>query len=112
MPYLLAPFTMFVVWLMATLLWWALAFMPTSGPTPEWLAAARNVCFGTLENGLPDTYGWMLLTLGPASFLVGLAITWNRELVQTFKTLMRVKMGLVFVVLMLLAVLLESHWVY
>ena len=58
----------FVAWFAITGAWWALAFAPL--PVAEaWLASARTVCFGTLPNGLPEPWGWMLLLLAPAAIL-------------------------------------------
>ena len=58
----------FFAWFGITAGWWALAFAPL--PAAEaWLAAARSVCFGTLPNGLPEPWGWMLLVLAPAAML-------------------------------------------
>jgi protein SCO1/2 len=69
----------FVAWFGITAGWWALAFAPL--PAPEaWLAAARNVCFGTLPNGLPEPWGWMLLLLAPAAILAFLVSVWGRAL--------------------------------
>lgn len=73
------PLWMLLFWLLATMGWWAFAFAPASG-SPEWFLAARNACFGTLENGLPDTYGWMVLVLAPGSMLLGLLVAWYDEL--------------------------------
>jgi protein SCO1/2 len=81
------PLTMLTIWLIATLLWWGLAFAPSSGPAPQWLETARQVCFGTLENGLPDTSGWMLLILGPLSFLLGFLVAWSEEVSSSIKYL-------------------------
>ncbi len=81
------PFWLLTIWMMVTLIWWAFAFMPTPEVSPEWLTAARNACFGSLENGLPDAYGWMILILGPASFLVGLLVTWWDEFRQAISKL-------------------------
>lgn len=70
---------LFAGWLIATAIWWALAFVP-AGVGPDWVATAQRVCFGTLPNGLPDTWGWMSLTLGPASMLGVLLVVWGRAL--------------------------------
>ena len=69
----------FLAWLAVTIVWWALALAPLPEP-PAWLARARAVCFGTLPNGLPDTYGWMGLVLSPAAMLGILLAVWGREL--------------------------------
>jgi protein SCO1 len=69
----------FLAWFAITSAWWALAFAPL--PRAEaWLAAARNVCFGSLPNGLPEPWGWMLLVLAPAAALSFLLAVWGRSL--------------------------------
>ena len=68
-----------VFWLLVTVMWWALAFVPVAEP-PTWLVDARSVCFGSTENGLPDTYGWIVLVLGPASMLAGILGAWGRDI--------------------------------
>jgi protein SCO1/2 len=75
-----------LAWLAITALWWSFAFAPLPLPQ-ETLAQARSVCFGTLANGLPDTYGWVLLVLGPASMLVFLLAVWWREVLATCRWL-------------------------
>jgi protein SCO1/2 len=65
--------------LVVTAAWWALALAPVADP-PEWLAVARSVCFGSTPSGLPDTYGWLLLTLAPGSMLAGVLAVWGRDI--------------------------------
>jgi protein SCO1/2 len=74
----------FLAWFGITAAWWALAFAPLPVPGP-WLAAARRVCFGTLPNGLPEPWGWMLLALAPAAILSFLIAVWGRDLVAAFR---------------------------
>lgn len=106
-----APVWMLVFWFVASLGWWAFAFMPTPEVSPEWLSAARNACFGTLESGLPDTYGWMLLILGPASFLIGLLVTWPVEILKGLGYFLK-KPGGVFISLIILSLaIVEIDWV-
>lgn len=76
----------FTAWLLVTLSWWALAFAPLPVP-PDWLRSARAVCFGSTPDGVPDTWGWMLLVLGPLSVLVFLAAVWGRELLASARWL-------------------------
>lgn len=64
--------------LVVTAAWWALALAPVADP-PAWLAAAREVCFGSTPSGLPDTYGWLLLIAAPGSMLAGILVTWGRD---------------------------------
>lgn len=65
--------------LVVTAAWWALALAPVADP-PPWLAVARSVCFGSTPSGLPDTYGWLLLTLAPGSMLAGVLAVWGRDI--------------------------------
>ena len=58
-----------VLWLGATLFWWAFAFMPLPSAPPEWLTAARVACFGATVHGLPAASGWLLLVLAPVMLL-------------------------------------------
>jgi protein SCO1/2 len=82
----------FLGWFTITASWWLLAFAPVDRP-PAWLDRARTVCFGTLPNGLPDTYGWLLLLLGPLSLLGFLVVAWGAPLRQAVARLARLKSG-------------------
>ncbi|MFN2376383.1 MAG: SCO family protein [Candidatus Binatia bacterium] len=73
-------------WLFITTAWWALALAPVADP-PPWLLAARSVCFGSTVSGLPDTYGWLLLTAAPGTMLVAIFVTWFDELLATLRVL-------------------------
>ena len=76
----------FTFWLLVTLSWWALAFAPLPVPA-DWLREARAVCFGSTPDGLPDTWGWMLLVMGPLSILGFLVAVWGRELLVSARWL-------------------------
>lgn len=54
-----------VVILAVTAAWWGLALWPLSASAPPALLRARVICFGTADNGLPTTFGWMMLTGEP-----------------------------------------------
>jgi protein SCO1/2 len=82
----------FFSWLAVTAAWWALAFARLPEP-PVWLERTREVCFGTLPNGLPEPWGWALLVLGPASMLVFLLAIWRRELAVGLALLARSPLG-------------------
>jgi protein SCO1/2 len=89
-------------WLAVTAIWWALAFAPLPVPA-DWLAAARTACFGTLPNGLPDTWGWLLLVLGPLSMLGFLVAVWGREVAASGRWLARRPDGLLLLTVLLAA---------
>lgn len=78
--YHLTALALFAAWLLTTMLLWWFALYQTAASTPEWLLRARAVCFGTTESGLPDTYGWTVLTLAPLSFLAALIAALYGEL--------------------------------
>lgn len=105
-----SPLLMLLLWIAATMGWWAFAFAPVSS-SHEWFTAARNACFGTLDNGLPDTYGWMVLILGPGSFFIGLIVTWYHDLKAGILRLFESVGGVVVVALVLAAVLVEVYMV-
>lgn len=73
-------------WLVITVAWWTLALAPVADP-PSWLLAARSVCFGSTESGLPDTYGWLLLAAAPGTMLVAILVTWMDELAAGLRAL-------------------------
>ena len=99
------------LWLTATLLWWGFAFMPLPSTPPEWLSAARAVCFGSAESGLPAPYGWMLLVLGPASFLVGILALWGSELGGSLRRVIRSPFGSCLFAVIAAVVIVEGVWV-
>lgn len=51
--------------LVVTAAWWGLALWPLPASAPPALLRARVICFGTADNGLPTTFGWMMLTGEP-----------------------------------------------
>jgi protein SCO1/2 len=61
-------------------MWWFMALVELPPATPDWVLRARVICFGNGGNGLPDTSGWLLLTVSPLSFLGALFAIWGREL--------------------------------
>jgi cytochrome oxidase Cu insertion factor (SCO1/SenC/PrrC family) len=99
------------VWLVATLSWWAFAFMPVPSGPPDWLTAARYACFGTMERGLPEAAGWMLLVLAPATFLGVIVAVWGGELRPSLRAVARTRIGRCACAAVALAVLVEGGWV-
>lgn len=80
--------TLFCAWLAVTLVWWALAFAPLPAPA-SWLARVRAVCFGTLPDGLPDTWGWGGLIVSPLAMLGLLLAVWGSDLARELRRLGR-----------------------
>jgi protein SCO1/2 len=105
------PACALVLWLGAALLWWGFAFLPVSSTPPEWLTAARAACFGSAEGGLPAPYGWALLVLGPASFLVGILALWGSELRASVRSVARSPLGASIFALIAVAMIAEGVWV-
>lgn len=101
----------FWIWSATTFLWWALAFFPTSENSPQWLDTAKSVCFGTLSNGLPDTWGWMILIFGPLSFLVAIVAAWGSDLKTALTDLWTKTHGKAIVLSSLATVLWGFSWV-
>ena len=100
----------FVAWLAITVAWWTLAFAPLPDP-PDWLTQTRAVCFGTLPNGLPDTWGWGSLIVSPLAMLAILVAVWGRDLRVSLRRLMDSRLGLAALVLMAAVPLAGVHWV-
>ncbi|HET9271041.1 MAG TPA: SCO family protein [Vicinamibacterales bacterium] len=99
------------LWVVATLGWWAFAFAPLPSAPPDWLSAARHACFGSAADGLPEPHGWMLLILGPASFLIGIGVLWGADLRRSLPQLIRSRAGTVAVAVLALAAAVEGAWV-
>lgn len=100
----------FAGWLAVTLMWWLLAFAPLAEP-PVWLADARSVCFGTLPNGLPSTYGWMGLVASPLTMLAFLLAVWGRPLVEEGRRLAASSSGRLLLLLVAIGPLAGLGWV-
>lgn len=102
---------MIAVWVLGLLFWWGLAFYPFSQEVPAWLSVARSVCFGAVDNGLPNTAGWIMLTLGPLGFLfMGFAI-WPKELKNAALSYTHSNIGRAAILALSLIVVLEAGWV-
>jgi cytochrome oxidase Cu insertion factor (SCO1/SenC/PrrC family) len=99
-----------VAWLAITIGWWSLAFADLPSP-PDWLARTREVCFGTLPNGLPDTWGWGSLIVSPLAVLGILVAVWGRELRAALSRLTESRKGIAAVVLMAAVPLVGLHYV-
>ncbi len=66
--------------LAVTAAWWALALWPLAADAPEWVARAREVCFGAPRGALPNAGGWILLVGEPLGLLAVLVTVWGGAL--------------------------------
>lgn len=64
-----------------------------------------------MENGLPEAWGWILLALAPASFLLAIVVLWGSELPASLRDLARTRAGRVVVVVLAAVVVVEGVWV-
>ena len=85
--------------------------MPLPSAPPEWLTAARYACFGSIESGLPAAWGFMLLVLAPASFLVAIVVLWGSELAASVRAVARLRLGQCLLAALAVAVVVEATWV-
>jgi len=95
----------------STLGWWAFAFMPLPSAPPVWLTAARAACFGTMDRGLPDAAGWMMLVLAPLSLLLAIAVLWGAELPVALRLAARRRVGQGVFAVLGLAAIVDGVWV-
>jgi cytochrome oxidase Cu insertion factor (SCO1/SenC/PrrC family) len=100
-----------VLWLGATLFWWAFAFMPLPSAPPEWLAAARVACFGVTAHGLPAASGWLLLVLAPVMLLAVIIAVWGHEVTGLLRRTARGRAGRSLAAALAVVVLVEGTWV-
>ena len=85
--------------------------MPLPSAPPEWLTAARSACFGSIESGVPAAWGFMLLVLAPASFLVAIFVLWGSELAASVRAVARLRLGQCLLAALAVAVVVEATWV-
>jgi protein SCO1/2 len=107
----LMPILILLLWIGATLGWWAFAFMPLPARPPEWLEAARFVCFGSMESGWPEPSGWILLVVAPATLLAGIVALWRDDLAAAARRLARRPAAQALVAMLALVVVVEAGWV-
>ncbi|MBI2567205.1 MAG: SCO family protein [Candidatus Schekmanbacteria bacterium] len=104
------PLGLLGAWIGITVSWWILALAPLPPAAPEWLLRTRTVCFGTLSNGLPDAYGWIVLLVGPAGMLGALVAIWWRELRANFRSVSVTAAGRAVLALFVLVPAAASAW--
>ena len=85
--------------------------MPLPSAPPEWLTAARYACFGSIESGVPAAWGFMLLVLAPASFLVAIVVLWGSELAASVRAVARLRLGQCLLAALAVALVVEATWV-
>ncbi|MBT3342481.1 MAG: SCO family protein [Gemmatimonadetes bacterium] len=105
------PVALLLCWVVITMLLWAMAFYQAPEATPEWLLRAQSACFGTSETGLPDTYGWMVLAMGPLSFLAGLLVAMGHEVRQGVTAMLSSRGGQALALVALSSLVIEGIWV-
>lgn len=101
---------MFFVWTIICMTWWGLAFYPVSQSTPTWLARTQYVCFGSMPNGLPETYGWLLLIIAPLSMLAGLIVNYGYDFFQSIKDLLFQKRKAPILIFMIGLFFMQAVW--
>ncbi len=99
------------LWCITTMFFWGFAFLHLPEATPDWLLRAQAACFGTNETGLPDTYGWMLLTLAPGSILVGMIVAMREEMITGLKSLRSILIGRVLLTALATTLIIEAVWI-
>jgi cytochrome oxidase Cu insertion factor (SCO1/SenC/PrrC family) len=52
---------LYLFWAVTWMAWVGLALAPSPEASPEWVLVARQVCFGSLPEGLPSASGWLML---------------------------------------------------
>ena len=91
---------LYLFWATTSALWVWLALAPVP-EAPAWLTQTREVCFGTLDNGLPDTHGWISLA-APFPMLLALLVLMGRELKSQLQGLCLSAPGFLLTVAMLM----------
>ncbi|MFN8613069.1 MAG: SCO family protein [Vulcanimicrobiota bacterium] len=70
---------LYYLWALTTAFWVWLALAPVSSSAPEWINRTREICFGSLSNGLPDAHGWISLA-APIPMLLALLVIMGADL--------------------------------
>lgn len=83
---------LYLFWTVTSAAWVWLALAPVAESAPPWLVQTRDVCFGTLENGLPDVHGWISLA-APLPMLVALVVLMGGDLRSQLARLSRSPVG-------------------
>lgn len=78
--------------------------------SPEWIEAARAVCFGSPPGGLPEGYGWITLLMSPLLMLTALVAIWTKELTDDLHLLFSSKTGRVLAVGLVILPFAAINW--
>jgi cytochrome oxidase Cu insertion factor (SCO1/SenC/PrrC family) len=84
---------LYLFWTATCAVWVWLALSPVPETSPVWLLQTREVCFGTLDNGLPDSHGWISLA-APIPMLITLLLLMGQDLKNQMVQLARSIPGL------------------
>lgn len=106
-----AGFGLLLLWLVTTATWWGVAFFPVSQESPAWLVSLQAVCFGTRHDSLPEGFGWILLFVAPASFLLAVLAAYASEIKEDFASLNRSRNGRALLWVLSLVFVGELSWV-
>lgn len=102
---------LYVGWTLIALAFGAAAFYPLPEASPEWMLRTRSVCFGTLENGLPDAGGWLMVLGAPLTMLAALLVLHGEDLRRDLRDAWGRPAGRVGLVLLFLSPLWGIAWV-
>lgn len=90
---------------------WGFAFYRVPAADADWLVRAQAVCFGTDASGLPDGYGWAVLTLAPLSFAAAIFVALGSELKKGIRSTFKSKVGSIIIALFGVVLIAEGSWV-
>lgn len=100
-----------LLWLIPTMILWALAFYQVPAGTPEWLARAQSACFGTDSTGLPSAQGWTILILAPLTIISAAIVAFVDELKQGLRLLVTNRLGQLLIVLLAIVLSIQTYWI-
>ena len=104
-------YLIFIFWFIVTQILWVLAFVPDNNSS-KFITSAKNICFGSFENGLPDTYGWIKLIITPMIFIITVVIMWYEQFSETIKNIKEKKILKIITILFFIFFLIEVNYFY
>ena len=75
---------LYALWAISSAVWVGLALAPLPPDSPQWVLQTREVCFGTFNDGLPDTHGWISLA-GPIPMGAALLALLGQDLLRDLR---------------------------